>query len=224
METIRPVIPEGYELTKVHKRRPRPKVDRGVAKLPFAGEEWSLIEKYAPTFEWESRGARRGGERGELQPGFTWDLCLVLRGGAGHISTVGILTSDSVFEDGKFLRLRWVRPKESRQKLVWPPLLPRSDFDPWVRRFLDLPKPKTEQAYSHLFRSLSDHIEKESGRRVKINGLRFRHTGFVRWLHEFNIPRRTVCVWGGTTERTLSFYDNPPDSDIAEMLEGKGLL
>ena len=132
-------------------------------------------------------------------------------------------------------RVRWPRPKDVTQILVDPPLLPRASFEPWVRAYLDKPKPHTEQAYSHLFLELSKRIERDTrtiaegqviapGRMVKINGLRFRHSGFVRWLHEFGVPRRTVCVWGGTTERTLNFYDNPPDADIAEMLRAKGQL
>lgn len=235
MEANQVVIPIGYELVKTHIPRPKPKTTRGVAKLPFSPEEWALIDEHSKTMPWEIRGSRRGGERGETEPSYVWELVHFMRGVGPHVSMLPLISPNDVYEEHGFLRIRWPRPKDSVHKLVDPPFLKRSDFEGWVLNFLAMPRPKTEQAYSHLFRELSDHIERQTrvagpggtflpGRRVKINGLRFRHTCFVRWLHDFGIPRRTVCVWGGTTERTLNYYDNPPDSDIAHMLAAKGLL
>jgi hypothetical protein len=235
MEVNRVTIPVGYKLVEDKPKRPAPKSNRGVSKLPFSPEEWALIDEHSQTMPWEIRGSRRGGQRGEFNPMFVWELCHFLRGTAAHISMVYLVGPGDVYEEHGFLRIRWPRPKDSVHKLVDPPFLKREEFESWVREFLGETKPKSEQAYSHLFRSLADHIERETrvisrdgsvapGRRVKINGLRFRHTAFVRWLHDFGIPRRTVCVWGGTTERTLNYYDNPPDADISEMLAAKGLL
>jgi hypothetical protein len=236
MDGERLLIPDGYELTKSRTPRPAPLTHRDRAKLPFSPEEWSLIDTHSRTMGWEIRGSRTGGRSGWIAPGFPWFVCAFLRGSCAHISVLPRLNSSDVYDDPEtgWLRVRWSRPKESIQKLVPPPLLPRDQYETWVRDFLDMEKPTTEQAYSHMFAALAVHIEQQTrtigdqgqslpGRLIHINGLRFRHSGMIRWLHEYQVSRRAVCSWAGTTERTLNFYDNPPDADVALSLAARGI-
>lgn len=237
-------VPEGYELRKVPTPRPKPLTHRGRSKVPFTRFEWGLIEHWAPKFVYSMLGASAYGigARGDPNaafedPTFAWRTCLFLRASTIHISLLHELRSSDVYEDDSaLLRVRW--PRAKTQALQAPALLPRAHFDEWVRDYLDTPKPATRQAYDHMLGALSDFIEVSTrkprpngkpgefdpGDRVKLNPLRFRHTGLVRWLDPpYRFPPRLVCQWGRTTLRTLTMYWNPEEPEIAARLKESGV-
>jgi hypothetical protein len=236
-------VPEGYRLVENKPPRPPPKTRRGRSKVPFSRHEWALIAQYAPRFVYGRQAASAYGPGGQSNPNdvipdptFAWQVCRFLRGSSIHISLLHTLRSSDVYDDESgLLRVRW--PRAKTEALQSPGLVPRAEFDGWVRPFLDFPKPATEQAYSHMFDRLSDFIEHETrhprpdgsgaydpGERIKINGLRFRHTAIVRWLEPpFRFPPTTVCKWARTTMRTLTLYWNQGDPELANRLKDEGL-
>ena len=222
-------IPDGYELVKSHRPRRKPETSRGRAKVPFTSHEWDLIARYAPRFTYSrlgadayGKGAKSDPNAATVDPTFAWRTCLFLRGSSIHISLLHTLRSSDVYEENRMLRVRW--PRAKTEALQAPALMPRADFDEWVRGYLDAPKPANEQAYTHMFEQLEAFIAGESGERLQINSLRFRHTAFVRWLEPpYRFPPKTVCQWGRTTLRTLTLYWNPEESELAARLNASGV-
>lgn len=237
-------VPDGYELRRVPTPRPKPKTRRGRAKVPYSRHEWELIARWAPRFTYSRLGAEAYGEGAHSDPNrtfedatFAWYTCAFMRGSSIHVSLVPRLNASDVYEDDHgLLRVRW--PRAKTEHLQAPALLPREEFEPWVREYLDRPKPASDQAYAYLFDRLSDFIEQstrtpreggkpgefEPGERIKLNALRFRHTALVRWLEPpFRFPPATVCQWGRTTLRTLVRYWNPEEPELAARLKASGL-
>jgi hypothetical protein len=205
-------------------------ISRTEAKKRFNDSELSLIYRFAPRMIHSLRVSARASDGSYLPgfettpvPEFVSQTIEVLVTTACHISSLPELKPAAISDGAEHgfpgrLILDWVRPKN--KAIVHVPL-PES-LEPWIRSYLALEKPKTEVAYFQIFRRLSDIIFEETGTRIHINPLRFRHTGIFGLKHTYNLTDRETAVMAGTTIRTVQIYASEDSDRVIERIFARG--
>jgi integrase len=113
--------------------------------------------------------------------------------------------------------LEWKRVKTGR-----PVLVPIPDaMRPWLRVFLDSPKPERRQSYNRILKKIEAGLL-QAGYRIKVTPRRCRHTCAVQLLKTGRMLAPDVENYLSISPGVLKVYANRPREEIAADLRRSG--
>jgi len=144
---------------------------------------------------------------------FVYRTVRILLVTACHVSVLPDLTSGNLKEPKPFggsilPYLAWRRPKPDAtyQEIEIPIDDLDADILPWLPGYLDQIRPRNRDSYNKILKRLSEEVERRTGRKIKINPLRFRHTTAIAWDRLGLSPVEISVLLGCSPEVVVSNY------------------